>query len=290
MKIIEWNINQRANHINTEEIPPFIAKAILAEQADIFVLTECYQVKKWGEFLSNFSEYQLFCTNNSCKHQNDILIGVRKTLGTAKMAGVLESAVDNVHPNYLHVAVEVDGTRLHVIGVRIRVPKTAPSSIESQTFRLNQLDLLLELIDVMESEKEEPCIVVGDFNNYRRGLSPATLEMKRDNSYSKCALWNMAVIGERFHEVDFTMHTPEGFSWGWDNPNIKYQFAQDHAITKGIDFSVRDDGSECCEYTENFLGLAPEVYGAHGIKQVHTPFPDHKMLAVEFDVEIIDVV
>lgn len=281
MKILEWNVNQRANHINTEDIPPFIAQALWGEDPDFFVLTECYKVKHLSSFIESMNQYDLFISDNSCHHQNEIVIGVRKSFPNASVVSSMESGVENQNPNFLHVAVEVDGRILNIMGVRIRVPRNASCSVESQTYRLNQLDLLLDHIDSME----EPTILVGDFNNYRRGLSPATLEMKRDTGASKCTLWNMSVLRERFHEVGYDMYTPEGFSWGWENPNVKYQFAQDHAFLKGVILAQNDlDGTEYCYYVDEFMNLAPDIYVEHGIKGILPPNPDHKMLVLEFDL------
>lgn len=281
MKIIEWNIHQRANHINTEDIPPFIAQAVWGEDPDFLVLTECYKVKHWDYFLGSLGNYDLFVSDNSSHHQNEVVIGVKKMYEGARVVNCMESGYENLNPNFLHVTVPMHGQDLSIMGARIRVPKITPTSIESQTYRLNQLDLMIDQM----SETPAPAILVGDFNNYRRGLSPETLEMKRDPKYSKCALWNMSVLRERFEEVGYTMHTPEGFSYGWENPNIKYQIAQDHAFTKGVEIATNDlDGTKYLYYVDEFMNLAPDIYDESGIKGVITPNPNHKMLVVEFDM------
>lgn len=280
MKILEWNINQRCTHINTKKIPDFIAQAVLNEDPDFFVLTEAYKVQFWAEFINKFPNYYLFSSDNSPQHQNEVVIGVRNDHQGARLVESMESGYANLNPNFLHVAITIDERDLHIMGVRIRVPKLTPASIESQTYRLNQLDILLDQIESVE----EPIVLVGDFNNYRRGLSPATLDMKRDPKYAKCALWNMMVLRERFHEIGYSMHTPNGFSWGWENPNENYQVAQDHVFLKGLEMAVNQDGSEYCYYTDEFKELLPEVYKKKGIRNVIPPNPDHKMLVVEFDL------
>lgn len=72
MKIIEWNINQRAKHLDSKIIPTFISSAILEEDPDFFVLTEFYQVEELERFKKSLSEYQIFTTENSQHHQNDV--------------------------------------------------------------------------------------------------------------------------------------------------------------------------------------------------------------------------
>lgn len=280
MKILEWNINQRCTHINTKKIPDFIAQAVLDEDPDFFVLTEAYKVQFWAEFINKFPNYYLFSTDNSPQHQNEVVIGVRNDHQGARLVESMDSGFANLNPNFLHVAITINERDLHIMGVRVRVPKLTPASIESQTYRLNQLDILLDHIESVE----EPIVLVGDFNNYRRGLSPATLDMKRDPKYSKCALWNMMVLQERFHELGYSMHTPHGFSWGWENPNENYQVAQDHVFLKGLEMAINQDGSEYCYYTDEFKELHPEVYKKKGIRNVIPPYPDHKMLVVEFDL------
>lgn len=282
MKILEWNVNQRANHINTVDLPPFIADALKREDPDFFVLTECYKVKHIQEFISAMEGYTIYISDNSCHHQNEVVIGVRDGFVGSKLSGTMESGVENKNPNFLHVTIEVDGEGriLHLIGVRIRVPKGCPSSAESQNYRLEQLDSILDYVEKLE----EPVVLVGDFNNYRRGLSPATMGMPQAD-ITKCSLWNMSVLEERFHEYGFEMHTPDGFSWGWANPNVKYQFAQDHAFLRGVSLAKNDfDGSDYCYYVDDFMTLAPEIYEDHGIKHINPPHPDHKMLVLEIDM------
>lgn len=281
MKMIEWNINQRHKQVNYDSIPGYIAEALWEEDPDFFVLTECFQVKHWDRFLASLGHYHLFQTENSPQHQNDILIGVKESYSGGRIITNVPSGYGNLNPNFLHIAVEVEGRELNIMGARIRVPKLTPASVESQTYRLNQLDMLLDEIE----QVEEPIILVGDFNNYRRGLSPATLDLKRDPRYAKCALWNMAVIRERFHELGYDMYTPEGFSFGWKNPNVNYQVAQDHVFLKGLTLATNDfDGTDYCYYSDEFIKFAPDVYKKQGIKRVRSPHPDHKMLIVEFDM------
>lgn len=285
MRILEWNINQRANHINTEIIPPFIAQGIRDEDPDFFILTEFYKVKRWEEFQEDLSEYQLFTTDNSQHHQNDVCIGVKNTYPDAQIASLMESHKDNHFPNFLHVIVETQGRTLNIFGVRIRVPsrKDVPAaSEENQRYRLEQLMLLESYIAYVP----EPSIILGDFNNYRRGHSPATLEMLSGAPQTKCALWNMHVVQEKFQAFGYEMHTPEGYSWGRDNPNVKYQFAQDHVFIKGVNLlpGLSEIEDYHGEYSDYFMKLAPEVYGEEGIRGILTPYPDHKMLIVEFEI------
>lgn len=281
MKILEWNINQRSKQLNYDDIPAYVAQALWGEDPDFFVLTECYKVKHWDRFLDSLGHYTLFQTDNSSHHQNEILIGVKPIYGNGRIVTNMASGYENLNPNFLHVVVEVEGRDLNIMGARIRVPKLTPSSLESQTYRLNQLDMIIDQIDTVA----EPAILVGDFNNYRRGLSPATLDLKRDPKYAKCALWNMSVLRERFYEIGYSMYTPDGFSFGWKNPNMNYQVAQDHVFLKGLNLAKNDlDGTDYCYYVDEFMQLAPEVYEKSGIKGVRTPHPDHKMLITEFDL------
>ncbi len=287
MRIIEWNINQRANHINTEEIPPYVAMSLLDEDPDFFILTEFYKVKRWEDFEKSLPHYELFFTENSCQHQNDVCIGIKKDYPNPQMVSMMDSTRENHHPNFLHVSVDVDGISLNIIGTRIRIPtrKDVPaSSEENQNYRLDQLKMLESYLDHVP----DPIIVLGDFNNYRRGHSPATLEMLHSNSKSKCTLFNMTVIQEHLEKIGFTMHTPDGYSWGKNNPNIKYQFAQDHAFTKGLKLVKSavdaEEGEYHGHYTDEFMKFAPDIYENNCIHNIHTPYPDHKMLVVDFDL------
>ncbi len=288
MRILEWNINQRANHINTEIIPPFIATAVKDEDPDIFILTEFYKVKRWTEFQDDMEDYNLFLSENSQNHENDVCIGVKKEYEDAQISTMLDSMKDNHLPNFLHITVEVDGRVLSVMGVRIRVPlrKDIPAaSEENQHFRLEQLEALENHL----AHIPDPVILMGDFNNYRRGLSPDYIDPKHPVNNSKCAVWNMSVIHQRLAKIGYEMHTPEGFSWGSDHCNVKYQCAHDHIFTKGLVLvpSVVDtDAPDRYQghYIDDFMKLAPEIYHGNGIKGMHTPYPDHKMLVVDFEL------
>lgn len=287
MRILEWNINQRANHINTEVIPPFIATAIKEEDPDIFILTEFYKVKHWEAFQEDMSDYNLFITENSQNHQNDVAIGVKKDCEEVQVATMLDSLKDNDLPNFLHITMMVDGYSLSIMGLRIRVPTRKdirPASEENQEYRLKQLLALEHHL----AQVPEPVILMGDFNNYRRGLSPDFIDPKHP-THSCNALWNMSVIHDKLDSLGFEMHTPTGFSWGSDNSNIKYQCAHDHIFTKGVRLVpsvVDEDPIERYQghYVDQFMKLKPDVYGEHGIKGVHTPYPDHKMLVVDFEL------
>lgn len=282
MKLIEWNLNLRANHSDIVEIPSFVSTALLEEDPDFFVLTEFHKVEKWEEFKDVMADYQLFFTENSQFNESDVCIGIRNSWEDVQRVDFFDSLPENRHPNFLHVAVEMEGRVLNIMGVRIRVPtdKTVSSaSEENQIFRLDQLKYLEEQI----ASVAEPVVIVGDFNNYRRGLSTATFD---PNGQASCALWNMTVLQENFLELDYTMHTPEGFSWGGDNGNPKYLCAHDHCFTKGVNLvaGVTDGNNYQGHYLDEFMKFAPEVYGEEGIKGVETPYPDHKMLVVEFEI------
>lgn len=288
MRILEWNINQRANHINTEAIPPFIAKAIQEEDPDIFILTEFFKVKQWETFQEEMKEYNLFFTENSQNHENDVCIGVRTQYPDAQISTMLDSLKENHLPNFLHITVEIEGRLLSVMGVRIRVPlrKDVPAaSEENQHYRLEQLEALENHL----AHIPDPVILMGDFNNYRRGLSPDFLDPKHPVNNSKCAVWNMSVIHQKLEGLGYEMHTPSGYSWGSDNKNVKYQCAHDHIFTKGVSLVpsvIDEDPIERYQghYVDNFMRLAPDIYEDHGIKGITTPYPDHKMLIVDFEL------
>lgn len=277
MKILEWNINQRAKDIHNVQIPPFIASAILEEDPDFFVLTEFYQVKELEKFKKSLSGYQIFTTENTQHRQNDVCIGVKDIYPDCQIASQMESRKENPFPNFLHVLVELESNHtLSLMGVRIRIPAhqdIPPTTEESQQYRLEQFCHLESYIAYVQ----EPAVLVGDFNNYRRGHSPKTLAMLSGETPQQNNIFNMHILEERAKNLGYDMTTPEGFSWGKDNDNSKYQFAQDHALSKGVVVSHNS-------YEDDFMKFAPEVYDEQGIRGGSTPYPDHKILIIEFDV------
>ncbi len=279
MKILEWNINQRAKAMSSDNIPSFISSAILEEDPDFFVLTEFYQVKELEKFKLSLSEYQILTTENTQHHQNDVCIGVKNQYPDIQIASLMESRRENPFPNFLHVIVELENNiTLNIMGVRIRIPAyqdrdVALASEENQTYRLEQFCHLQSYIAYVQ----EPAVLVGDFNNYRRGHGPATMAMLKGETPEQTTIFNMHILEERAAELGYVMDTPEGISWGKENENIKYQIAQDHAFSKGVTITN-------LVYEDNFMKFAPEIYDAQGIRGVPTPYPDHKMLVVEFDI------
>lgn len=277
MRILEWNINQRAQHITSDSIPPFIASAILEEDPDFFVLTEFYQVKELDKFKKSLGDYQIFTTENSQHTQNDVCIGVRNSYQDVCIASLMESRKENPFPNFLHVIVEIGQQTLNLMGVRIRIPSHQDiplASDENQEYRLKQFCHLESYIAYVQ----EPAVLLGDFNNYRRGHSPQTLAMLSGETTNQSTIFNMHVLQERAAALGYAMTTPEGFSWGKDNENTKYQFAQDHGLSKGVTIVS-------ASYEDNFTKYAPEIYDENGIRGVATPYPDHKMLIVEFELD-----
>lgn len=76
-----------------------------------------------------------------------------------------------------------------------------------------------EFNTVLESVKyDENVMIVGDFNNYRRGF---------DDSY-----WCLSKIDELVTKEGFSMYTPQGGSIYKDNDGA-YSFPEDHIFIKG---------------------------------------------------------
>ena len=131
-----------------------------------------------------------------------------------------------------------------------------------------------EFNTVLESVKyDENVMIVGDFNNYRRGF---------DDSY-----WCLSKIDELVTKEGFSMYTPQGGSIYKDNDGA-YSFPEDHIFIKG------QLNINTCKYERSlFTNRDTTVYkwktdfqkyrgkdknGEYLYDNIDDPFPDHAII------------
>lgn len=273
MKVIEWNINHRYGH-SKKKMPKWIKDVIDEEKATIIVLTETsFKIPNWEDEYRNLfdrNKYYVFCSNNIAVGNNEVTIGIEKDCFNIEYIKSYLS-VGHLYPDHLevHCIHKITKKKFVVVGVRIHA-----MNISNQQKRE-------EFNTVLESVKyDENVMIVGDFNNYRRGF---------DDSY-----WCLSKIDELATKEGFSMYTPQGGSIYKDNDGA-YSFPEDHIFIKG------QLNINTCKYERSlFTNRDTTVYkwktdfqkyrgkdknGEYLYDNIDDPFPDHAIIEADFDIK-----
>ena len=266
MKVIEWNINHRYGH-SKKKMPKWIKDVIDEEKATIIVLTETsFKIPNWEDEYRNLfdrNDYYVFCSNNTAVGNNEVTIAIKKDCFNIEY---IKSYLSEGHqyPDHLevHCIHKITKKKFVVVGVRIHA-----MNISNQQKRE-------EFNTVLESVKyDENVMIVGDFNNYRRGF---------DDSY-----WCLSKIDELATKEGFSMYTSQGGSIYKDNDGA-YSFPEDHIFIKG------QLNINTCKYERSlFTNRDATVYkwktdfqkyrgkdknGEYLYDNIDDPFPDHAII------------
>ena len=266
MKVIEWNINHRYGH-SKKKMPKWIKDVIDEEKATIIVLTEAsFKIPNWEDEYRNLfdrNKYYVFCSNNTAVGNNEVTIAIEKDCFNIEYIKSYLSE-GHLYPDHLevHCIHKITKKKFVVVGVRIHA-----MNISNQQKRE-------EFNTVLESVKyDENVMIVGDFNNYRRGF---------DDSY-----WCLSKIDELATKEGFSMYTPQGGSIYKDNDGA-YSFPEDHIFIKG------QLNINTCKYERSlFTNRDTTVYkwktdfqkyrgkdknGEYLYDNIDDPFPDHAII------------
>lgn len=266
MKVIEWNINHRYGH-SKKKMPKWIKDVIDEEKATIIVLTETsFKIPNWKDEYRNLfdrNKYYVFCSNNTAVGNNEVTITIEKDCFNIEYIKSYLSE-GHLYPDHLevHCIHKITKKKFVVVGVRIHA-----MNISNQQKRE-------EFNTVLESVKyDENVMIVGDFNNYRRGF---------DDSY-----WCLSKIDELATKEGFSMYTPQGGSIYKDNDGA-YSFPEDHIFIKG------QLNINTCKYERSlFTNRDTTVYkwktdfqkyrgkdknGEYLYDNIDDPFPDHAII------------
>lgn len=273
MKVIEWNINHRYGH-SKKKMPKWIKDVIDEEKATIIVLTEAsFKIPNWEDEYRNLfdrNKYYVFCSNNTAVGNNEVTIAIEKDCFNIEYIKSYLSE-GHLYPDHLevHCIHKITKKKFVVVGVRIH-----SMNISNQQKRE-------EFNTVLESVKyDENVMIVGDFNNYRRGF---------DDSY-----WCLSKIDELVTKEGFSMYTPQGGSIYKDNDGA-YSFPEDHIFIKG------QLNINTCKYERSlFTNRDTTVYkwktdfqkyrgkdknGEYLYDNIDDPFPDHAIIEADFDIK-----
>lgn len=262
VSILEWNIHQQGG-MGEGIIPSWVKDEV--NGFDIVVLTEfCGICEGRNKFIVSLEGLGYHCVSSEnpkgyrgCR--NDILIAVKSNFAIQLCSWVPCYGVNNTDsiPENLRVDINCGGKVLTILGVRIK-------TLGNFKMRKQQLQWILnQIVDI-----KHPILIAGDFNHGKRG---------------SCNLdWNKSIMEDMLKSTGFALYTPEGSSIYMVKNYRRYEFPEDHFITKGLeidlqpydrDFTQRDSGayrwgSDFCEPW--FPGKKQE--------SVEPPFPDHAIL------------
>lgn len=248
-------------------MPKWIKDVIDEEKATIIVLTETsFKIPNWEDEYRNLfdrNKYYVFCSNNTAVGNNEVTIAIEKDCFNIEYIKSYLS-VGHLYPDHLevHCIHKITKKKFVVVGVRIHA-----MNISNQQKRE-------EFNTVLESVKyDENVMIVGDFNNYRRGF---------DDSY-----WCLSKIDELATKEGFSMYTPQGGSIYKDNDGV-YSFPEDHIFIKG------QLNINTCKYERSlFTNRDTTVYkwktdfqkyrgkdknGEYLYDNIDDPFPDHAII------------
>lgn len=268
-KVLGWNINQRSGL--GKEIPELVFQELLAQDADIIVLTEVVKNESFSVFIQKMHDAGYESAISKNENTNEVcilwkgeyyqLLNVDNSLITAK---------ENYNPNYLMVELkDQNDKKFNVVGYRIRVG--SKESTNEYEGRARQMKIVTEKLELLNG----PTMVVTDSNNLRRGATRKE--------------WNLSVLDSMLAAVGFIRNTPEGSSiYAETAVSPEYEFAEDHIITKGIE--IRD-----AEYDRDFVKRDTDIYvwgkdftkhieGSNFYKQILVGFPDHAIVKGYFEI------
>lgn len=272
-KIMEWNINQATNKNNQNLLPDIVSNEIIRQNPDIVILTEFAFCNNSQEFLNQtftnrgYRFYPEQKTKNTINEQNEILVAWRDNLfEKTSESTYMETSYKNNNPNccIVHLKEKLGNRKLTVAGLRITMAKYIPQNVsdkEMQKLYQEQANLRRKQMEQVISfvEKENTVLIVGDFNNYRRGT------MLKN--------WNISQIN--CGKKKFTIYTPKGQSiYEEQGKDVNHEFAEDHFIAKNCYIKNY-------QYDRDFVYSNKQVYTAgKDLSDWETlkSYPDHAIL------------
>lgn len=273
MKIIGWNINHRNGRSKTN-MPTWIKTVIQEKEADIIALTETsFNIPNWNKEYRNIfnrNEYYVFCSNNTDVGHNEVTIAIRKDYFEIECVKSFLSE-NHTYPDHLEIRCIHKETKQNIVIVGMRIHTMNITNKQKK----NEFDIVLKSV-----EHDENIIIVGDFNNYRRGFEDED--------------WCLTKIKQLAKYYGFEMHTPAGGSIYQDNEG-DFSFPEDHFFMRGHAIRI----SRLYDYDRTFVNKEKSVYiwgtdfqqykgkdinGKNVYDYIVDPFPDHAIIEADFEI------
>jgi len=263
MKILIWNINQRANIGDKDSIPAFIVDTLLKREplADFIILTEFAKknIEGFNDFVSKLEEkhYKTFISNNN---NNNILIAIRKEINIMETFTWQSSYGANL-PDYIDVTFSIGDSVMTIVGARILVDNYKyPDGVNQEMQkRYMQNRNILDRILLLKA-KGNLIIGGGDFNTGRRN--------------NKNIYWNKEILAGCLKSLEINLITPEGYSHEI-HKDREYRGCPDHFFASNTlkastepynwDFTYNNEYDEYKNKEGNWVNPIKNPYPDHGI-------------------------
>ena len=175
------------------------------------------------------------------------------------------------YPDHLEIRCIHKETKQKLVIIGMRIHTMNITNMQKK----NQFDIILKSV-----EHDENIIIVGDFNNYRRGFV--------DND------WCLTKVNQLAKDYGFEMHTPASGSIYQDNEG-EFSFPEDHFFMRGqaVKFSrlydydrtfVNNEKSVYIWGTNFQKYIGKDISGKNVYEHIVDPFPDHAIIEVDFEI------
>ena len=146
-KVLGWNINQRSGL--GKEIPELVFQELLAQDADIIVLTEVVKNDSLSVFIQKMREAGYESAISKNEYTNEVCILWKADLyQLLKVDDSLITAKENDNPNYLMVELKDQKDKtFNVVGYRIRVG--SKESVNEYEGRARQMKIVTEKLALL---------------------------------------------------------------------------------------------------------------------------------------------
>lgn len=273
LKIVEWNINQRAVEAI---IKGFVVNEILAKDPDVIVLVEFKGKHNFDILQRNLDEYYHFYYNGCGSKSNGIYIALKKSKFMSRQTMDFNHQKEpdsKKQPNWARITCQLKsdkgvlGKTLNIIGTRII---TGPTYSRKELIdRKGQIEWLLSNNNNCKRQ-----IIIGDFN-----YGPHVTEWD-----SKFELnWQDIIQVFRDHgylgNQEHSPYSPVGTSWKSEK--------LDWLITKGVKVSEESDYNRLdWSFGKHYKDFFVDGYLVPGQYFIRTKpsYPDHAMFSVEVEV------
>lgn len=272
LSIVEWNINQRGGHGNT--IPSWLLSELLPAP-DILVLTEFNRsASNLQVFLSELIQmgYSYYCSENSAKWGNDVLIAVRGEItivGCSFVDAYPNNISDLSTPENIRVDIQYEGQNISLMGIRIKELK------EDYYSRRLQMQTVMKWVNDISNH----ILVLGDFNNLRENTPKIT--------------WNLRVLDRLLGNTLVRVTPKDNHSWGLSYQCKSGKFdgyiKNDHLLMTS-QFTVKQ-----CSYDWSFISKHPRDYIVSDTENKYAQkaitilpgVPDHALLRITLSLRFM---
>ena len=273
LKVLEWNINQRAY---VREIPEYVTDEIINKNPDIVVLVEFKGEENAQIIERKLSEYVVYYYNgvkdsqNSKRLGNGILIALKKDKFLALNEGDIyyPKEGDNKYnqPNWLKIQAQLKNHQtINIIGVRVIVSGGTKQDLID---RKAQIKWLLD-----KNKDADHQIILGDLN-----FGPHRTDYRDDIKLNWQDITEM-IKDTGYLNQENALYSPEGTSWR--DKKLDWLITKGVSVKKESNYNKLDWG-----FGRHNVNLFVSGYLVPGDLFIRTDpgNPDHAVLTAEIEI------